>query len=153
MLKNRRMGLSVLVALAALAAVCSMADRADAGVLRRAARLDAAVATAAGDPACCEPEAKCCPQPCIRYVYRGCAKACCDSAPPVKTVLKVRNPCTCCVVEVPVCVPACCTGCPTVNERCGILCRGKVAYDWCCGFNITFRFDRCGDVTVVYRGL
>jgi hypothetical protein len=27
-----------------------------------------------------------------------------------------------------------------------------VTYDWCCGYRVVVRFDRCGDVTVIYRG-
>ena len=49
-------------------------------------------------------------------------------------------------------LPACCEGCPAVDSRCGLLCRGAVTYDWCCGYRVVVRFDRCGDVTVVYRG-
>ncbi|MBI2825826.1 MAG: hypothetical protein HYX69_14160 [Planctomycetia bacterium] len=110
----------------------------------RLAKLNKAAAEAS-DPSCC-------PQPCIRYVHRGCATVCCGCKPPVETVLKVVNPHTCCAVDVPVCLPACCDGCPTVASRCGILCRGVVTYDWCCGYRVVVRFDRCGDVTVVYRG-
>jgi hypothetical protein len=71
----------------------------------------------------------------------------------VKTVLKVVNPLTCCAIDVPVCLPACCEGTPTVCSRCGlILCRSVVTYDWCCGYRVVVRFRPCGDVTVVYRG-
>ena len=95
----------------------------------------------------------CCPKPCIRYIDRTCHKPCCgDCKPPIKTVLKVVNPATCCPVEVPVCLPACCDGCPVVDGHSGLLCRGVVTYDWCCGYRVVVRFDRCGDVTVVYRG-
>jgi hypothetical protein len=108
---------------------------------------------AAADPSCAEPVKACCPQPCIRYIDRTCGKTCCgDCKPPIKTVLKVVNPVTCCPVEVPVCLPACCEGCPAVDSHCGLLCRGVVTYDWCCGYRVVVRFDRCGDVTVVYRG-
>jgi len=130
-------------------------QRADARLGRiEMARPSAAAASAvAADPSCCAPAAPCCPQPCIRYVDRTCHKVCCDDCkPPVKTVLKVINPVTCCPVDVPVCLPACCEGCPAVDSRCGLLCRGVVTYDWCCGYRVVVRFDRCGDVTVVYRG-
>lgn len=120
--------------------------RAELVALKSAAALSA-------DPTCCAPAKPCCPQPCIRYIDRTCHKTCCnDCQPPVKTVLKVVNPITCCPVEVPVCLPACCEGCPAVDSRCGLLCRGVVTYDWCCGYRVVVRFDRCGDVTVVYRG-
>jgi len=39
-----------------------------------------------------------------------------------------------------------------VDSHCGLLCRGVVTYNWCCGYRVIVRFDRCGDVTVVYRG-
>lgn len=100
----------------------------------------------------CAPQKACCPAPCISYVDRSC-RPCCDNRPPVKTVLKVVNPCTCCTVDVPVCLPACCEGTPSVCARCGIiLCRSVVTYDWCCGYRVVVRFNACGDVTVVYRG-
>jgi hypothetical protein len=129
------------------------AERADARQARaELVRLKAASAVAA-DPSCCVPAPPCCPQPCIRYIDRTCHKVCCgDCQPPVKTVLKVVNPVTCCPVDVPVCLPACCDGCPAVDSRCGLLCGGVVVYDWCCGYRVVVRFDRCGDVTVVYRG-
>ena len=110
------------------------------------------VAPTAAEPGCCAPAPKCCPQPCISYVNRGCFKVCCGCEAPKKTTIKVVNPCTCCTVEIPVCLPACCDGCPQVTSRCGLLCRGVVHYDWCCGFSVTVRFDRCGDAVVIYRG-
>ncbi len=109
-------------------------------------------AAAAADASCCTPAPKCCPQPCITYLYRGCRKVCCGCEPPVKTTLKVVNPCTCCTVEIPVCLPACCEGCPQISSRPGLLCQSVVHYDWCCGFSVTVRFDRCGDAVVIYRG-
>jgi hypothetical protein len=118
----------------------------------------AAPATQAAKPAaapaeCCAPKKACCPAPCISYIDRSCRSVCCDSRPPVKTVLKMVNPQTCCEVEVPVCLPACCEGTPTVCAHCGIiLCRSVVTYDWCCGYRVVVRFAPCGDVTVVYRG-
>ena len=48
-----------------------------------------------------------CPAPCITYRYRGCRDICCGCPTPIKTVLQVKNPCTCCVVDVPVCLPGC----------------------------------------------
>jgi hypothetical protein len=145
--------LSLLVAVVAIGA-----GRADARQARaELVRLKAASAASA-DPSCCTPAPPCCPQPCcsqpcIRYIDRTCHKPCCgDCKPPVQTVLKVVNPITCCPVDVPVCLPACCEGCPAVDSRCGLLCRGVVTYDWCCGYRVVVRFDRCGDVTVVYRG-
>ncbi|MES1213145.1 MAG: hypothetical protein ABUL64_01025 [Singulisphaera sp.] len=146
-LSNRR-GLSLLIAVATVIIGNSWARHADAALTR----LRAASAVVA-DPSCATPAPNCCPAPCIRYVDRTCGKTCCNNCkPPIKTVLKVVNPVTCCPVDVPVCLPACCEGCPAVDSRCGLLCRGVVTYDWCCGYRVVVRFDRCGDVTVVYRG-
>lgn len=118
-----------------------------------AASTPAPVTPAAVEPSCCAPAPKCCPQPCIKYVNRGCLKVCCGCEAPVKTTITVVNPCTCCPVEIPVCLPACCKGCPEITSRCGLLCRGVVHYDWCCGFSVTVRFDHCGDAVVIYRGV
>ncbi len=143
----------LVIMLAVVAVQQSLAHNADAALTR----LRAATAAAA-DPSCATVAKSCCPEPCIRYIDRPAARraatvTCCDSCkPPVKSVLKVMNPVTCCPVDVPVCLPACCEGCPAIDSRCGLLCRGTVTYDWCCGYRVVVRFDRCGDVTVVYRG-
>lgn len=110
--------------------------------------LDASAAL--GDDCCAKPA--CCPQPCITYRHRGCEKICCGCAPPIETVLKVMNPCTCCVVEIPVCLSACCQGEPRSCSRCGLFGRGVVRYEWCCGFSVNVTFKRCGDVVVTYIG-
>ena len=145
-----------LVVAAALTLLLVVAGQAQARIARFAAltviQPAAPAAADPSDPGCCAP-GKCCPQPCITYVNRGCLKVCCGCEAPVKTTIKVVNPCTCCPVEIPVCLPACCTGCPQVTSRCGLLCRGVVHYDWCCGFSVTVRFDRCGDAVVIYRGV
>ena len=114
------------------------AERADARLARaNVARSTTASAATASNSNGCGTVQPCCPQPC---------------KPPVKLVLKGVNPCTCCCVEVPVCLPACCEGCPTVSSRCGLFCRGVVRYDWCCGYSVVVRFHRCGAPTVIYRG-
>ena len=76
---------------------------------------------------------------------------------PVSTVLLVQDPrgcCDCrekCSIEVPVCIPACCLAQPPrVASRCGILDRGFVTHDYCCGFRITILFRHRGDVVVRY---
>jgi hypothetical protein len=75
---------------------------------------------------------------------------CCD--PPVQTILKVKDPCTCCEVEVPVCLPACCKGEPTVCCGVGFLGRDVVAYEWCCGFSVRVAFKHSGDLIVTTWG-
>lgn len=92
----------------------------------------------------------CCPLPCISYKHhRPCKKICCTCAPPVQTVLLVKDPCVCgCYIQVPVCLPACCTGTPEVCCHKGFLGRDVVEYNWCCGYRIKMVFDRRGDLTV-----
>jgi hypothetical protein len=63
-------------------------------------------------------------------------------------VLQVVDPCCCCYVEVPVCLPACCEAVPTVCSRHGLFGRRIVDYSWCCGYRIKIVFRRCGDLTV-----
>ena len=150
---TKKVACTLVRALLVASVMFAIADRAEA----RQGRVDlvkmSALTAAAVNPSCCPAAQPCFPAPCIRYVDRTCKRVCCgDCKPPVETVLKVVNPITCCPVDVPVCLPACCDGCPTVNSRCGLLCRGVVTYDWCCGYRVVVRFDRCGDVTVVYRG-
>src|SRR5262245_15894352 len=63
------------------------------------------------EPSCCKADT-CCEKPCITYRHHG-PKLCCDSCkPPKQIVLKVKNPCTGCETDVPVCIPACCEGEP-----------------------------------------
>jgi hypothetical protein len=49
---------------------------------------------------------------------------------------------------VPICLPACCTGEPSVCAGTGFLCRDVVDYEWCCGFRVKVVFRRCGDLLV-----
>lgn len=100
---------------------------------------------------CCAPaEPVCCP-PKIHYRHRG-PKLCCGCEPGVETILKVKNPCTGCEVDVPVCVPACCQGEPTVCAGRGFLGRDVVEYEWCCGYSVRVAFKHCGDLLVTTWG-
>lgn len=89
----------------------------------------------------------CCPTPCITYRHHGHRKVCCGCAPSYETVLCATNPKTCCPVNIPVCVPGCCTGAPSMTCR-----HHTVRYEWCCGYKVTVRFKHNGDVVVVSRG-
>jgi len=118
---------------------------------------DAGVAAA---PGCATPVVApcvCCPTPCIKYRHaafdlgRLCRPKCCK--PPVKLVLATKNPCTCCPVDVPVCLPGCCCGEPIVDCRKTLIGEGIVTYDWCCGVSVTIRYKKCGEVLVTYRGV
>jgi len=69
----------------------------------------------------------------------------------VELVMVTKNPADCCLYEICLCVPACCTGEPVVSERCGLGGRGVVEYCWECGFTATVKFrHRIGDVKVDY---
>jgi hypothetical protein len=96
--------------------------------------------------------AVCCPQRCFDYKHHfHCKRFRCS--PTIETVLLVKDPCVCgCFVEVPVCLPVCCTGAPEVDCHRGLLGRDVVEYDWCCGYKVKVVFDRRGDVTVHYYG-
>jgi hypothetical protein len=124
--------LGLLAVLAALT-LTSAAPNSAEGALRRAARLDAC-----GD-ACCDP--------CINYRDISCVAPCKRT---VKTSLCVTDPCTCCKIDVPVCLPCCCEGEPTVCCRNGLFGRHIVRYDWCCGCSVQVTILRCGDVLVTY---
>jgi hypothetical protein len=71
----------------------------------------------------------------------------------VELVMVVKNPADGCLYEIPLCVPACCTGEPTMNEWRGLFGRGVVEYCWDCGFRATVKFRHIlGDVKVEYDG-
>jgi hypothetical protein len=162
---NRFLRSSLLAALA-FVAFATIAQRADAGLLRNAAlNRDAAVAATPvsfatlADPGCCAPvpppPAPCCPTPCItyRHLFRPICCCGCPAPEPIKTVLTVKNPCTCacCEVAIPVCLPGCCTGEPTVDCHHGLFACGVVKYDWCCGVSVVVKFKHNGEVIVTYH--
>jgi hypothetical protein len=91
-------------------------------------------------------------KPCITYRNRGCLDVCCGCEPPIQTVLLVKDPVTCCCVEVPICLPPCCTDAPKVCGHEGLFGRGIVDYDWCCGFSVKVLFRARGDIVVTYIG-
>jgi len=95
--------------------------------------------------------AACCPQPCILYRHHGrCRKVCCTCAPPVQTVLLVKDPrrCDCCPIEIPVCIPVCCTGAACVTSQRGLFGRPVVTYGFSSGFRIRIVLRLRGDVVV-----
>jgi len=107
----------------------------------------APVASAAA-PVACAPV--CCSRNiCYRH-HKGCG--CYDPCKKMDLILQVKDPCACCLVEVPVCIPACCMTNPQVCNYKGFLHRQVVEYSWACGFRLTVVFDRRGDVTVHYYG-
>jgi hypothetical protein len=71
----------------------------------------------------------------------------------VHLMMMVKNPADGCVYEIPLCIPACCTGEPTMEEWCGLFGRGVVEYCWECGFTAKVIFRHViGDVKVEYDG-
>ena len=113
------------------------------------------------EPSCaCEPDCgavSCCPtNPCIKYHHKHAHRhkhdrGCCPE-PTYETVLTPTSPETCCTVSVPVCLPACCDGCPCESSRCTLLGCGQVRYDYACGVSVVIRFQKSGDIHVTYVG-
>lgn len=90
---------------------------------------------------------RCCER-CISYKHHKSLKRnCCGRNDTISTVLKVCDSC-CGEIEIPVCLPCCCDGTPTVCTHNGILGRHSVTYKWCCGYRVKVVFDRCGNIVV-----
>jgi hypothetical protein len=71
----------------------------------------------------------------------------------VELVMVTQDPSDGCCYEIPLCVPACCTGDPAVKSGRGIFGRGVVEYCWSCGFRAKVKFRHTlGDVRVDYEG-
>lgn len=70
----------------------------------------------------------------------------------VNMIMVTENPADHCVYEIPLCIPACCIGEPTVTSRCGLFGRGIVEYCWPCGFEAIVKFRNIGDIRVDYEG-
>jgi hypothetical protein len=68
-----------------------------------------------------------------------------------EAVLLVKDPCTCCLIQVPVCLPCCATGEPTVCCHKGILGRDVCEYTWCGGYRVRVVINRDGCVVVHYN--
>lgn len=98
------------------------------------------------------PEGCCCQyNPCIAYRHAIFGR-CCDCCQSYQNVLQVKDPCTCCVVAVPVCLPVCCTGTPEVCTKCGLFGRSVTRFDYCCGVSVVVAINGCGGIAVTYRG-
>jgi hypothetical protein len=68
-----------------------------------------------------------------------------------EAVLLVKDPCACCLVQVPVCLPCCCQGEPEVCSHKGVLCRDVTEFTWCSGYRVRVVIDRHGCVVVHYN--
>lgn len=90
---------------------------------------------------------------CVRYVqHRPLKKTCCGCGTSYHTTLPVYDPSTCCMIDVPVCLPSCCQEAPTASGRNGLLGRGITTFNWCCGYKVRIVATKHGDVTVHYYG-
>jgi len=145
--------------LCGLAAFLLSSGSAEAGLRHRHA---VEPGCSAFEPTCCAMEptcgaAPCCPtNPCIKYRHKHAhrhkhGRGCCPE-PMYETVLNPTSPETCCTVCVPVCLPACCQGCPCETSRCTLFGCGQVRYDYGCGCSVIVRFQKCGDILVIYEG-
>jgi hypothetical protein len=68
----------------------------------------------------------------------------------VDLTMITQNPADGCFYEIPMCLPACCTGEPTMHSYCGFRGRGVVVYCYECGLEIEVKFRLRGDVEVEY---
>ena len=70
----------------------------------------------------------------------------------IHIVVLTQDPAEGCYYQIPLTVPACCAGEPSVSGGRGLLGRGIVAYEWPCGFKAKIKFRRIlGDVKVDYE--
>jgi hypothetical protein len=72
----------------------------------------------------------------------------------IELVMVTQNPADGCYYEIPLCIPSCCVGEPTMSAGHGIFGRGVVEYCWpSCGFRAIVKFRHVlGDVRVDYEG-
>ena len=93
------------------------------------------------------------PAPPIEYDTDGDARDMYRESGQVDLVMVTQNPADGCLYEIPLCVPGCCVGEPTVSAGRGIFGRGLVEYCWSCGFKAEVKFRQIlGDVKVEYEG-
>ena len=71
-------------------------------------------------------------------------------SPFVELTMVTQNPANGCFYEIPLCLPACCTGEPAMTSYCGLMGRGVVVYCYECGLEIEVKFRLRGDVEVEY---
>jgi hypothetical protein len=71
-------------------------------------------------------------------------------SPFVELSMVTQNPADGCLYEIPMCLPACCTGEPKMTSYCGLFGRGVVKYCYECGLEVEVKFRLRGDVEVEY---
>lgn len=72
----------------------------------------------------------------------------CPPPPQKEVILQVCDPCTGCKYDVPVCIPACCCGAPSVCYKHTLIGNGKVIFEWACGHKVVVRFPPGGGYRV-----
>lgn len=82
----------------------------------------------------------------------GHRRSCCEP-PPQKVILQVCHPCTGCKYEVPVCIPACCTGVPSVCFQNTLIGNGKTVFTWNNGYTVVVRYPHGGGYRVIQHDL
>jgi hypothetical protein len=93
------------------------------------------------------------PAPPIKYDTDGDARDMYRRSGQVELIMVTQNPADGCFYEIPLCIPACCTGEPMLSSGRGIFGRGVVEYCWPCGFRAIVKFRHVlGDVRVDYEG-
>lgn len=75
----------------------------------------------------------------------------CPPPPPQHIILKVCHPCTGCMHDVPVCIPACCKGVPCVHFERTLIGNGKTVFEWPGGHTVVVRYPQGGGVRVIQR--
>ncbi len=100
------------------------------------------------------PEYEVRPTPPIKYDTDSDARRMYRRTGSVDLVMVTQNPADGCFYEIPLCIPGCCTGEPTMSGRLGIFGRGVVEYCWpSCGFRAIVKFRHLlGNVRVDYKG-
>jgi hypothetical protein len=94
------------------------------------------------------------PTPPIEYDTDGDARRMYRHTGQIELVMVTQNPADGCYYEIPLCIPGCCVGEPTMSAGHGIFGRGVVEYCWpSCGFRAIVKFRHVlGDVRVDYEG-
>lgn len=100
------------------------------------------------------PGIKVMPTPPIEYDTDGDARKLYRRSGKVDIVVLTQNPADGCFYQIPLCIPGCCVGQPSVAGGRGLITgRGKVEYRWPCGFRAIVKFRQLlGDVEVEYEG-
>ena len=93
------------------------------------------------------------PAPRIKYDTDRDARRMYRASGEINIVMVTQNPADGCYYEIPLCIPACCVGEPSISGGRGLLGRGVVEYCWPCGFRAEVKFRHIlGDVKVDYEG-